>query len=87
METWYYEVVSIDGEVSIVGSANMDMRSFEHNFEILSVIYDKACSGKIEQQFLADSAACVKLDMKHWAAREKRLKVAESVSRLCSPLL
>ena len=81
------KVVSIDGEVSIVGSANMDMRSFEHNFEILSVIYDKGCAGEIERQFLADSAACIKLGRKHWAARDKRLKVAESVSRLCSPLL
>ncbi len=81
------KVVSIDGEVSIVGSANMDMRSFEHNFEILSVIYDKECTEVIEKQFLYDAKACMKLDRKKWAARDKRQKVAESVARLCSPLL
>ena len=81
------KVVSIDGEVSIVGSANMDMRSFEHNFEILSVIYSKECAGEIEGQFLADAAACTRLDKKTWRMRSKRFKVAESVARLCSPLL
>lgn len=81
------KVVSIDGEVSIVGSANMDMRSFEHNFEILSVIYNKESAGVIERQFLADAAACTRLDKKRWRDRDRRAKVAESVARLCSPLL
>ena len=81
------KVVSIDGEVSIVGSANMDMRSFEHNFEILSVIYDKGSTDIIERQFLRDLSACTQLGAARWAKREKRQKVAESVSRLLSPLL
>lgn len=81
------KVVSIDGEVSIVGSANMDMRSFEHNFEILSVIYDREATGIIERQFLHDAAACTQLNAARWAKRERRQKVAESVARLLSPLL
>ena len=81
------KVVSIDGEVCIVGSANMDMRSFEHNFEILSVIYDKECTEVIERQFLSDAGACLQLDRKRWASRDSRSKAAESIARLCSPLL
>ena len=81
------KVVSIDGEVSIVGSANMDMRSFEHNFEILSVIYDKDCAGTIEDRFLSEASACVQLNRHKWGKRDKRQKVAESIARLCSPLL
>lgn len=81
------KVVSIDGEVSIVGSANMDMRSFEHNFEILSVIYDRECAGIIEKRFLSEASACVQLNRYKWGKREKRQKVAESIARLCSPLL
>ena len=79
--------MSIDGEVSIVGSANMDMRSFEHNFEILSVIYDKDCTGTIEDRFLSEASACVQLNRHKWGKRDKRQKVAESIARLCSPLL
>ena len=81
------KVVSIDEEFCIVGSANMDMRSFEHNFEILSVIYDKGCAATIERQFLADAAACTQLAKGKWAKRSAKEKVAESVARLCSPLL
>lgn len=81
------KVVSIDGEVSIVGSANMDMRSFEHNFEILSVIYDKECAEIIEGRFLHDAAGCREISSIKWTKRSKWQKVAESVARLCSPLL
>ena len=81
------KVVSIDGEVSIVGSANMDMRSFEHNFEILSVIYDKGCAAVIENQFVDDASACRELNLEMWRRRSRRQKVLESVSRLLSPLL
>ena len=81
------KVVCIDGEVSIVGSANMDMRSFEHNFEILSVIYNKECTRTIEDRFMEDAGACVELSKSKWAKRGKVQKVAESVARLCAPLL
>ena len=81
------KVVSIDGELCIVGSANMDMRSFEHNFEILSVIYDKDCTQVIENQFIQDAQACTQVSRGKWAKRGKREKIAESVARLCSPLL
>ncbi len=81
------KVVSIDGEVAIVGSANMDMRSFEHNFEILSVIYDKECTFAVEERILQDMEACRELVPGKWAKRGKKEKIAESVARLCSPLL
>ena len=81
------KVVCIDGEVSIVGSANMDMRSFEHNFEILSVIYDRECTKVVEKQFMENTRACTQLSKAGWAKRGKKEKMAESVARLCAPLL
>lgn len=81
------KVVCIDGEVAIVGSANMDMRSFEHNFEILSVIYDKECTFAVEQQIISDMEACRQVMPNKWSKRGRKQKIAESVARLCSPLL
>ena len=81
------KVMSIDGEVSIVGSANMDNRSFEHNFEIMQVIYDRGSASIIEKQFLKDAAACTQMTLLKWAKRGKKEKIAECVARLCSPLL
>ncbi len=31
----------IDDMLSVIGSANMDFRSFEHNFEINAFVYDR----------------------------------------------
>ena len=81
------KVVCIDGEIAIVGSANMDMRSFEYNFEILSVIYDKECTFAVEQRIMEDLMACREVVPGKWSKRGKKQKIAESVARLCSPLL
>ena len=73
--------------LSSVGSANMDNRSFEHNFEIMQVIYDRGSASIIEKQFLKDAAACTQMTLLKWAKRGKKEKIAECVARLCSPLL
>ncbi len=81
------KVISIDGEMSIVGSANMDMRSFEHNFEIMSIIYNKHCANTIEKQFIKDCNNCTLVNINKWKNRPLNNKIKESLSRLCSPLL
>ncbi len=81
------KVISIDGKMSIVGSANMDIRSFEHNFEVMSVIYNSSCAEIIESQFVTDLKSCKPVYPSKWKKREKREKIAESFARLWSPLL
>lgn len=81
------KVISIDGQMSIVGSANMDSRSFEHNFEIMSVIYNKHCAQIIENRFIKDCAFCRQVTASKWARRPRIRKIEESLARLCSPLL
>ncbi len=80
------KVISIDGNLSIVGSANMDMRSFEHNFEIMSVIYNKECASIIENQFIKDCNECRLITPHKWKKRPRSEKIKESFARLCSPL-
>ena len=41
-----------DGKLSMVGTANMDFRSFHLNFEVNAIIYDKQLSVKIRKAFL-----------------------------------
>lgn len=81
------KVISIDGRMSIVGSANMDTRSFEHNFEVMSAIYNRNCAEIIEQRFIRDCAACKQVSAVQWARRPRIQKIRESLARLCSPLL
>lgn len=81
------KVISIDGEFCIVGSANMDNRSFEHNFEITSVIYNKECTRIIEKQFNKDKQRCHIITQSKWKNRSTGHKIKESIARLGSPLL
>ena len=81
------KVLSIDGEYCIIGSANMDNRSFEHHFEVTSVIYDPECAGIIEERFRKDLSRCTLVTKAKWNKRPVRNKFYESVARLVSPLL
>jgi len=42
--------LTIDGEISLIGSANMDRRSFELNFENNILFYDQALTGELRQR-------------------------------------
>lgn len=81
------KVISIDGEFCIVGSANMDNRSLEHNFEITAIIYDSKYARKIEEQFKRDISECKSLASSKWAKRGVKNKLKEAFARLLSPLI
>ena len=73
--------------MAIIGSANMDVRSFEHNFEIMGAMYSKFCSQTIENQFIADLQESTQIKLRTWKQRSAKEKVFESIYRLLSPLL
>ena len=81
------KVVSIDGNFCIIGSANMDNRSFEHNFEISALAYNETLTAQVEAQFRSDLKNCSLLQLRTWEKRPKREKIAEAFARLFSPLL
>jgi len=81
------KVISIDGEFCIIGSANMDNRSLEHNFEITAIIYNRDLSLEIENQFRTDIERCKTLASSKWAKRSKVNQIKESFARLLSPLI
>lgn len=81
------KVLIIDDEISTIGSANFDFRSFEHNFEENIILYGTEPNTELSQQFLTDMSHCTKLQLNSWHHRPKLAKVKESLSRLLSPLL
>lgn len=81
------KVVQVDNCISIVGSSNLDFRSFEHNFEVNSFMYDEALAGTMKSIFLQDQKDCRRITIRGWRSRPFRRKIAESVVRLLSPLL
>lgn len=81
------KTLMIDGEIVSVGTANMDIRSFELNFEINAFIFDKKITGEFEKDFIDNLDNCVKIDLNWYNNRGIISKVKESISRLLSPLL
>ncbi len=79
--------ITVDGVASCYGTANMDIRSFELNFEVNAVIYDEEMTGKLEQAFLDDLPYCRELTWEGYRHRKVMIRVKEQFCRLLSPLL
>lgn len=77
----------IDGMVTSVGTANMDIRSFDLNFEINAFIYDREITQMHEAQFMKDIENCTEITKEWYEKRSGRFKVNEAISRLISPML
>ena len=81
------KVMTIDGVFSAVGSANMDERSFEDNFEVTAFVYDREKTARLENDFKEDLQLSQKINPEQWQHRPKRECIYEAVARLLSPLL
>ena len=76
-----------DGKLSIVGTANMDLRSFELNFEVNAVVYDKEIARQLKTQFMEDLEVSVKINAEEWLKRTWWEQLPEKIARLASPVL
>lgn len=77
----------IDDEIAIIGSANIDLRSFEQNFEVSAFIYDEKHSKHLKELFIKDMKVCKKLTYYRWSHRPKYRKIIQALARLLSPIL
>lgn len=77
-----------DGTLASCGSANVDFRSFENNFEANVFIYDAAFASHVKSIFLTDQSHCILLDdVRKLNRRPFFNRFWESLVRLLSPLL
>jgi len=82
------KLLVMDDMLTSIGSANIDFRSFEHNFEINAFIYQESFAKQMKKVFLDDmSQHCKQLIPSRWLKRPIPKRLAESFMRLFSPLL
>lgn len=81
------KVLTIDGTVASVGSANMDIRSFDLNFEVNAFMYDEDITKVLEDDFMNDLHCCVEITKEWYHRRRWWFRVKEAVARLISPML
>lgn len=76
-----------DSQIALVGSANMDLRSFRLNFEVHALVHDATTAVRLRETFEDDLARCRRVDLEPWDSRAWTLRVKEGAARLVSPLL
>ncbi len=81
------KTLCIDGLVASVGTANMDVRSFDLNFEVNAFMFDAALTKSLEADFLRDLESSVEITKDWYYRRKWWFKVKEAVARLISPML
>ncbi len=81
------KTIVVDDVLSIIGSANMDFRSFEQNFETTAFIYDARTATDMRKTFLQDQGHSNIILLPEWLDRPHYEKAKESFARLFSPLL
>lgn len=77
----------VDDACCMVGSANMDERSFHLNFEASEIVYSKKVTEHLRESFEEDIKQSVRLTPEVYAQRPLSLKISEPVCRLFGPIL
>jgi cardiolipin synthase len=76
------KTVVVDGKWSIIGSANMDIRSRELNLENVLGILDEGFAGEMERAFLDDLEHADEITLEEWNSRPGWGRVGEAFWKL-----
>ncbi len=79
--------IMADGMVSCYGTANMDIRSFELNFEVNATMYDEDVTHRLEDIFRKDLEVSREVTREDYARRSLWIRFKEQCCRLLSPFL
>lgn len=77
----------IDKKIAIIGTANMDYRSFDLNFEVSAIVYDNEISNKLSEVLYNDIKNALQISAHEWENRIWYKSLLEKTIRLISPLL
>lgn len=77
----------IDEEISEVGSANYDIRSYRLNYEVCEILYSADVARELTEQFEHDLTNSVPLHMEELMQRSGSQRIIDQAARLLAPLL
>ena len=81
------KTVTVDGKVALIGSANMDQRSFAINFEVTLAVYDDPFASELRKLQQTYSDASVDVTKEAWAERSLFTQLINNAAALFGPLL
>ncbi len=81
------KIITVDDRWCMLGSANMDVRSFRLNFEITALIYDPGVAAQLVASIERDRGRSRRITRQEAWNRPLRQQLIEGAARLLSPLL
>ncbi|GAB4006224.1 phospholipase D-like domain-containing protein [Nocardioides ultimimeridianus] len=78
---------TIDDEVGVIGSSNMDFRSFALNYEIMLLGFGGDLVATLHESDRRYRAVCRELTLEEWARQSWRSRYVDNVCRLTSALM
>ena len=79
--------IMVDDLICVVGSTNIDIRSFQLNAEASLIIYDEKLARMLAAEQSKNIASSERLSQEVWNQRAVPVKLAQNIARLVSPLL
>ncbi|HAB02055.1 MAG TPA: cardiolipin synthase [Pseudomonas sp.] len=83
----HQKVVLVDDEVSAIGSANLDNRSFRLNFEITLLTVDRTFANQVQAMLLDDFAQSKEITAVDTLDTHRIQQLGMRIARLISPIL
>ena len=80
------KIIMVDGVFSSIGSANVDYRSFDLNFEVNALIYNETHTISLEYDFQKDLKNCHLVIPGEWKKRPLKQRISASLARILGPL-
>ncbi len=79
--TLHSKTVVVDGHAGVVGSTNLDFRSFWLNAECNVLLFDDRVAGELERAFLDDCAGSTEITPALWSTRSLRHRLGDWLAR------
>ncbi len=81
------KLLIVDDVLCSIGTANLDIRSFDQNFEVSAIIYDEEITLELTRSFMVDLQYSTEITLENWENRSRADGFKESIARIFSPLL
>ncbi|MCX5662451.1 MAG: cardiolipin synthase [Planctomycetota bacterium] len=81
------KTATVDDAVALLGSSNLDMRSFYLNFELNVLLYGPEVTAQLSDEQMRYVAESERIDLAMWRRRPALQRFADSAAALLSPLL
>ena len=83
----HQKVMLVDDDLAVVGTANLDNRSFRLNFELSVLVSNRPFAMHVEQMLTADFDECHLVTREETTSQSLPVQIAIAGSRLLSPIL